>query len=57
MMCPAIDNLVSGEIRAVIRLLHAEIMSGAEIHCELWAVVYAQNVRCEGTVKNGVKYS
>jgi hypothetical protein len=35
-MCPAIDNPVSCEIRAVIRFLRAKNMNAAEIHPELW---------------------
>jgi hypothetical protein len=43
MVCPAIDNSGSCEIRAVIRFLRANDMSAAKIHCELCAV-YGQNV-------------
>jgi hypothetical protein len=43
MVCPAIDNLTSLEIHAVIRFLHAKNVSAAEIHCEL-CVVYGQIV-------------
>jgi hypothetical protein len=50
MICPAIDNHVSCEIRAVIRFLHAKNMSIAEINRELWAV-YGQNVMSKGTVR------
>jgi hypothetical protein len=50
MMCPAIDNPSSCEIRAVNRFLHAKNVSAAEIHSELCAAVYGQNVMCEGTV-------
>jgi hypothetical protein len=49
MMCPAIDNTASREIRAVIRLLRAKNMGAAEIHHELCAV-YHQSVMCEGTL-------
>jgi transposase len=49
-MCPTIDNPASCKIRGVIRLLHANNMSAAEIHCELCAV-YGQNVMSEGTVR------
>jgi hypothetical protein len=38
MMCPAIDNPASCEIRVIIRFLHAKNMSAAEIHCELCAI-------------------
>jgi transposase len=50
-MCPAIHNPASCEICAVIRVLHAKSMSAAEIHRELCAVVYGQNVMSEGTVR------
>jgi hypothetical protein len=39
MMCPAIDNPTSCEIRAVIPFLHAKDMSAAEIHLELYTAV------------------
>jgi hypothetical protein len=35
MMCHAIDNPASCEMRAVIRFFHAKNMSAAEIHREL----------------------
>jgi hypothetical protein len=47
MMCPAIDNPASCEIRAVIRFLLAENTSAAEIYRELCAV-YCQNATSEG---------
>jgi hypothetical protein len=50
MMCSAIDNPASSESRAVIRCLHTKQMSAAEIHLELCAAVYGQNVMSEGTV-------
>jgi hypothetical protein len=50
MMCPAIYNPASCEIRAVIRFLLAKSMSAAEIHRELCAV-YGQIVMSEGTVR------
>jgi hypothetical protein len=50
MMCPAIDNPASCEIRAVIRFLHAINTIAAKIYCELCAV-YSQNIMSEGTVK------
>jgi hypothetical protein len=50
MMCPAIDNTVSCEIRAVIRFLHAKNTNAAEIHGELCAI-YVQNIMSEGTVR------
>jgi hypothetical protein len=49
MMCSAIDNAASYEIRAVIRFLHAKNMNAAKIHRELCAV-YGQNVLSEETV-------
>jgi hypothetical protein len=39
MMCPAIDNPASCEIRALIRFLHAKNMSVAVIHREVCAAV------------------
>jgi hypothetical protein len=51
MVCPAIDNPISCEIVAVIRFLHAKNMNAAEIHRELCAAVYGQNVISEGTVR------
>jgi hypothetical protein len=56
-MCPAIDNFASCEIRAIILFHHVKIMSGAELHRELCAVVYGQNVVSEGSVSSGVEYS
>jgi transposase len=50
-MCHAIDNPASCEIRSAIRFLHAKNMSAAEIHRELCAAVYGQNVTSEGTVR------
>jgi transposase len=50
MTCPAIDNPANCEIHAVIRFLHAENISAAEIHRELCAV-YGQNVMSGGTVR------
>jgi hypothetical protein len=50
MMCPAIGNPASCEIRAVIHFLHARNTSAAEIHCELCAA-YGQNVMSEETVR------
>jgi hypothetical protein len=50
MMCPAIDNPVSCEIRAVIRFLHTKNKSVAEIDGELYAV-YGQNVMSEGALR------
>jgi transposase len=50
MMCLAIDNPTSCEIRAVILFLHAVNMNAVEIHRELCAV-YGQNVMSEGTVR------
>jgi hypothetical protein len=50
MMCPAIDTPANCKIRAVIRVLHDKIMSATEIHRELFAALYGQNVMGEGTV-------
>jgi transposase len=50
MMCLAIDNPVSCEIRAIIRFLHAKNVSVAEIYREL-RTVYDQNKMSEGTVR------
>jgi hypothetical protein len=49
-MCPAIDNLASCEIRAVVLFLRAKNMNAADIYRELCAV-YGQNVMSEGTVR------
>jgi hypothetical protein len=46
-MCPAIDNPACCEISAVIRFLHAKNVCAAEIHRELCAAVYSQNVMSE----------
>jgi hypothetical protein len=51
MLCPAIDNPASYEIRAVICFLHAKNTSAAEIHRDLRVTVYGQNVMSEGTVR------
>jgi hypothetical protein len=53
MLYPAIDNLVSCEIRVVIHFLHAKITSAEEIHRELCAAMYGQNVlvMSEGTLR------
>jgi hypothetical protein len=50
-MCPAIDNPTSCEILAIIRFLQAKNLNAAQIHRELCAVVYGQNVMSEGTVR------
>jgi hypothetical protein len=50
MMCPAIDNSASCEIRTLIRFLRTKIMSAREIHRELCAV-YGQNLMNEGIVR------
>jgi hypothetical protein len=49
-MCRAIDNPASCKIHTVICFIHAKNMSAAEIHYELCAAVYCQNVTSEGTV-------
>jgi hypothetical protein len=51
MICPAIDNPASCEIRSVIRFFNARSMSAAKIHPQLCAAVYGQNVMSEGTVR------
>jgi hypothetical protein len=43
-MCPVIDYPVSCEIRFVIHFLHTKNMSAGEIHHELCAAVYGQNM-------------
>jgi hypothetical protein len=48
-MCPAIDNSASYEILGAINFLHAKNMNAAEIHRELCAMVYGQNVMSEVT--------
>jgi hypothetical protein len=50
MLCPVIDNHASCEIRALIRVLHAIIMSAAEIHREL-CVIYGKNFMSKGNVR------
>jgi hypothetical protein len=40
MMCLAIDNLASCEIRTVTRFLHTKKLSAVEIYRELCAPVY-----------------
>jgi hypothetical protein len=50
MMCPAMDNPSTCEIRPDIRFLHAENVSAVEIHCEL-CTVDGQNLMSEGTVR------
>jgi uncharacterized protein YecA (UPF0149 family) len=50
-MCPAIDNLTSCEIHAVMLFLYAKNMSAAaELHRELCAL-YCQNVMREGIIR------
>jgi hypothetical protein len=49
MVCPAIDNPASFEIRALIRLFRAKSMSAAEIERELRSAVYGQNALSERT--------
>jgi hypothetical protein len=49
MMCAAIDNTASYEIRTVMHFFHAKNMSAVEIHRELYTV-YGQNIISEGTV-------
>jgi hypothetical protein len=54
MMCPAIDNPASCEMRAVICFLHVRNMSATEINHAL-CVVYGQTVMSEGTVRQGCR--
>jgi hypothetical protein len=42
-----IENPASCGIQALIRFFHANSINAAEIHCELWAAVYGQNVTSE----------
>jgi hypothetical protein len=49
-LCPAIDNPASCEIRAGIRFLHINNMSDAEIIRDLYAV-HSQNITIEGTTR------
>jgi hypothetical protein len=51
MLCPAIDKSTSCEISAVIRFLHAKMVSATEIHHEL-RVVYGQNKMSEGIIRH-----
>jgi transposase len=51
MLCLATYNPANCEIRTLIRFLHAKNMNAGEIHRELCAAVYDQNVMCEGTVR------
>jgi hypothetical protein len=50
MLCPVTDNPASCEIRTSSRFLHAKNVSAAEIHCELRAAAYGQNVKSEKTL-------
>jgi hypothetical protein len=50
-MCTVIDNPTNCEICTVIHFLHAKNMDAAEIHHELCAAVYSQNVITGGTVR------
>jgi hypothetical protein len=56
-VCPAIDIPASCEIRAIIRFVYARNMSAANIHHELWAMVYSQNVMNEELSDNCVECS
>jgi hypothetical protein len=49
-MCPVTDNPASCGILAVILLLHTKNIYASEIHRELSASVYGQNVMSEGIV-------
>jgi hypothetical protein len=50
-MCPAIDNRASCSIRTVVHFLRAVNINVMEIHLELCAAVYGQNVKNKGTVR------
>jgi hypothetical protein len=50
MMCLAIDNSASCEIRAIVHFHQARNMNAEEINRELCAV-YGQNVMSEGIVR------
>jgi hypothetical protein len=49
--CVLIDNPTSCKIHTVIHVLHAKNMSSEEIHWELCAVVYSQNIMRQETVR------
>jgi hypothetical protein len=51
MKCPTIDYPASCEICAVVRFLRAKNMSAADIHHELCAAVYSQNIMSQGNVR------
>jgi hypothetical protein len=51
MMYPATGNPASCEIRAVLCFLRTKNMSAVDIHNELCAVVYGQNIMSEGSVR------
>jgi hypothetical protein len=54
-MCPAIDNRASCEICSVTHFLHAKNMSTVEIHRELCAAVYGQNIMSQGNIRQWCK--
>jgi hypothetical protein len=56
-MCSAIDNPASCEIPAITPLLHDKNMCASEMHRELCATVYCQNVMSEGTVRQWLECS
>jgi hypothetical protein len=51
MMCSVTDYPTNCEIRADTHFLHIKNMSVMEIHHELCAVVYSQNLMSEKTVR------
>jgi hypothetical protein len=57
MLCPAIDNPVICEIRALIRLLQATYMGDAELHRDLSSAVYGQTELQKELQDNGAKCS
>jgi hypothetical protein len=57
MMYPANDNPANCEIHAVTLFLHNKNMSVAEIHRELCAADYTQNIMSEGTIRQWCKFS
>jgi hypothetical protein len=50
-MCPVTDSSATGEIYAVIHFLYAKNISAVEIHHEICAAVYGQNVLSVGSVR------
>jgi hypothetical protein len=46
-----VHNTATLEVSAVVRLLHAKNFNSAEVHHEICASVYSQNVINEGPVR------